>query len=231
MDRVVLNNLSFELDLAEVMQALHVRPQSSHAQVVARFCEEARSTGRPKAIYRLGYIEDRGNDHVVVEGIRFSSRVLRVNLDRPERVFAFVCTAGVELEEWTRAKPDLLEQFWADTITERVLLGALAALERHLKELFAVDGMSQMTPGSLPDWPLGEQRPLFAMLGETKQTIGVALTKSLLMTPSKTVSGIMFPTEETFASCQLCQRTSCPNRRAPYDPQLFATRFAETEVP
>ena len=61
-----------------------------------------------------------------------------------------------------------------------------------------------MNPGSLADWPLREQRPLFGLLGNVRAAIGVTLTPSLLMTPTKSVSGILFPSEETFASCQLC---------------------------
>ncbi len=45
------------------------------------------------------------------------------------------------------------------------------------------------------------------------------------MVPTKSVSGILFPAEESFASCQLCPRENCPNRRAPYDPELFDRKF------
>ena len=85
-----------------------------------------------------------------------------------------------------------------------------------------------MNPGSLADWPLREQRTLFALLGDVHGAIGVELTPSLLMTPTKSVSGILFPTAETFASCQLCPREECPNRRAVYDPLLFAQRYQIT---
>ncbi len=46
------------------------------------------------------------------------------------------------------------------------------------------------------------------------------------MLPTKSVSGILFPTEHDFASCQLCQRGDCPNRRARYDPELLEARYA-----
>ena len=74
-----------------------------------------------------------------------------------------------------------------------------------------------MSPGSLPDWPLEEQRVLFELLGETRKTIGVELTESLFMVPVKSLSGIVFTNEEGFASCQLCPREGCPGRRVPYE--------------
>ena len=87
-----------------------------------------------------------------------------------------------------------------------------------------------MNPGSLADWPLSEQRVLFALLGDTQDAIGVQLTSSLLMVPTKSVSGIIYPTAETFASCQLCPRRGCPNRRAAYDPQLFEQKYRQAVV-
>jgi len=45
----------------------------------------------------------------------------------------------------------------------------------------------------------------------------VRLTESLLMIPRKSASGIYFPTEVSFSSCQLCPRERCDNRKAGYD--------------
>ena len=107
----------------------------------------------------------------------------------------------------------------------------LGGLRAHLSERFAVPQLMVMNPGSLADWPLREQRALFRLLGDVEAAVGVTLTPSLLMTPTKSVSGIFFPSEETFASCQLCPREACPNRRAPYDPELFAKKYARMETP
>jgi hypothetical protein len=85
-----------------------------------------------------------------------------------------------------------------------------------------------MNPGSLPDWPLSEQRPLFTLLGENPGTIGVELMDSFLMTPVKSVSGMWFPTEERFESCQLCQRHNCPGRRAQFDAGLYDRKYRES---
>jgi predicted transcriptional regulator len=74
-----------------------------------------------------------------------------------------------------------------------------------------------MSPGSLKDWPIEEQRALFAILGDVEGSIGVRLSESLVMIPSKSLSGIYFPTEVPFYSCQLCPRERCPSRRATYD--------------
>jgi len=47
------------------------------------------------------------------------------------------------------------------------------------------------------------------------------------MIPAKSISGIYFPTEVPFFSCQLCDRKDCPGRKAVYDPKI-AAEFGES---
>jgi hypothetical protein len=102
---------------------------------------------------------------------------------------------------------------------------AIQFLYDYLDARFQIPTSSTMNPGSLEDWPIQEQRPLFDLLGDPQQAIGVILNSSYLMQPTKSVSGVRFPLEETFASCQLCPRQNCPSRRAPYDPDLYEQKY------
>jgi len=77
-----------------------------------------------------------------------------------------------------------------------------------------------MSPGSLKDWPINEQKKLFSILGDVESSLGVTLTPSFLMIPRKSLSGIYFPSEIPFLSCQLCPRQSCPSRQAAFDHKL-----------
>ncbi len=231
METWTLNPLPFRLDVDQLQQKLHVRAGSANEAEFRRLVAEATAIARPKAIYRTVFIEAKEDEAVIIAGIRFASRVLRVNLDAINRVFAFVATSGRELEAWAAARDGLLDRFWADAINQAVLISAVGSLRAHLSERFAVPQLMVMNPGSLADWPLREQRALFRLLGDVEAAVGVTLTPSLLMTPTKSVSGIFFPSEETFASCQLCPREACPNRRAPYDPELFAKKYARMETP
>ena len=102
---------------------------------------------------------------------------------------------------------------------------ALKALEEYLAKNDCEGSLSRIGPGSLADWPLEEQTPLFKILGDTEAAIGVRLTESLLMIPTKSISGIFFFGEVAFESCQLCPREECPGRRAAYDKDLYETRY------
>jgi hypothetical protein len=110
-------------------------------------------------------------------------------------------------------------------LKELALGAARVLLLEHLGASYGATGLSSMNPGSgnARLWPLGQQRPLFNLLGDVEQAIGVRLTPSLLMHPNKSVSGIFFPSEVHFESCQLCTREDCPRRRTPYTGERVAT--------
>lgn len=224
---VVLDHIPFTVDLPAALQALHVAEDGEDAAIVRAMAQQAESIARPRAVYRVCYIDAKADDHIVVEGTQLSSRVLRVNLDTAQRVFAYVATAGMELQEWADGQQDIVEQFWAEGIMLQAVRTAMVALSEHLQERYRPGRLARMNPGSLTDWPLREQRPLFGLLGDVEQQIGVRLTDSCLMVPRKSVSGIQFPTQESFESCQLCGREVCPGRRAPYDPQLFDRKYRQ----
>ena len=225
MDSIILDSLPFQIDLEQLKKTLRIKEGSGMGEKVEAMAREAQVVGRPKACYRVAYVESKGDDELVIEGVKFTSRVLRVNLDKVFRVFPYVSTCGLELEVWSKSVDGMLEQYWAETIKEMTVRSTIRHLNGYLMERYQPGKISRMNPGSLPDWPLSEQGPLFAVLGEGPTTIGVQLKDSFLMVPVKTVSGIFFPTEERFESCMLCQREKCPGRRSPYDPGLYDRKY------
>jgi hypothetical protein len=226
LETIIIDPLTFALDVPALGAKLRIR--ADRMPELTDLAAEATAIARPKALYKLAFIEAKGEDTVTAAGFTFTSRVLRVNLDKLHRFFAFVGTAGRELEAWADSKQDMLTHFYADAINEAVLHAAMMNFISQLTAQYQLAATAAMNPGSLTDWPLREQRVLFALLGDVRSAVGVELTDSLLMVPRKSVSGILFVAEETFASCQLCPRHDCPNRRAPYDAGLFERKYAET---
>ncbi len=222
---ILLDSIEFRPDVACLLDRLRVPAGSRYEEQLSGLAGEAQGVARPKALCRIAYIEAKGDDHVIVDGHTLTSRVLRVNLEKAQRVFAYVATCGVELEEWSRSIGDVLRRYWADTIKEMALRAAVRALNEELEDRFRPGRTSSMSPGSLEDWPLEEQAVLFSILGNPEGAIGVRLSESLVMVPTKSVSGIRFPTEESFESCQLCPREGCPGRRAAYAPGLYQRKY------
>jgi len=222
----ILDDVPFQIDMDQLAKQLRIKEGSGHLEKLRNLAEQAQSLGKPKAACRVAYIEGRTDDQVKVNGVVLSSRVLRVNLDKAHRIFPFVATSGMELEEWSRKVTDMLEKYWADAIKEMALRQAIRYANEFLLKQFQPGNLSRMNPGSLPDWPLPEQKPLFIILENGPRDIGVRLTDHFLMLPIKSVSGIWFPTEESFESCKLCPREKCPGRRAAYDRELYARKYA-----
>jgi hypothetical protein len=215
----ILEYIPVGLDLEEIKRRLHMEKRGdwSHVQTLV---EEAQSLISARAAYKVCYIEAKLADAIVIDGIHLKSRVLRKNLNNVERVFPYVVTIGGKLDEKARSCDDLLKQYYLDTIGNVALVTARKYLEGQLQSRYALNGMSYMSPGSLKDWTIEEQRPLFSILGDVEDSIGVMLDENLVMIPNKSLSGIYFPTEIPFYSCQLCQREDCQARKAPYEENL-----------
>jgi hypothetical protein len=211
----VVDPIPVKPDVREIQTRLRMEDGRNWRPVQA-LLEKAEPLITAKAVYRAGYIDAKRDDGVSVEGIDLRSRVLRKNLDKVERVFPYVLTIGDKLEESARKHQDMLDRYYLDTIANVALTQARKYLEGRLRSRYALEGISYMSPGSLEDWPIEEQRPLFTILGDVERAIGVTLSDSLLMVPSKSLSGIYFPTAVRFFSCQLCPRENCPSRKAKY---------------
>ena len=225
MDAIILDNIPFEIDAEGLLRRMRIAADSADAETIKRMAEDAVSVARLKGLLGVAYIESKGDETVVIDGITFTSRVLRVNLDKAGRVFPFLVTCGAELNEWSETFDDMLERYWADVIKELALRCAGKAIAEHLKDRYSPGKTSSMAPGSLEDWPITEQGPLFGLLGGQAELIGVRLTDSFLMIPNKSVSGINFPTEWDYDNCRLCPREVCPSRRAPYDKDLYEREY------
>ena len=228
MNAVILDEISFEPAFERIAKKLHVKEGSANADELQRLLSEAVAVARPKALYKVAYVESRTEDTVSLDGQTFDSRVLQVNLENVHRVFPYVATSGQELYEWRTSLDDMLEGYYAEVINEAALSAARRTLREHLTETYGLGDTATMNPGSLEDWPIRAQRPLFALLGDPEAAIGVHLSQSMLMIPPKSVSGIRFPTEERFESCQLCPREGCPSRKAPYDEDLYERKFSRS---
>lgn len=225
MEQRILENITFKVDRRKLFETYHIEEGSDDSKRIDQLIIEAEKIAKPKAIYKLSTIDEKTENTVFIDKMKFTSRVLRVNLDEVHRAFPFIVTCGMELEEWSLKITEMMEQFWVDSMKEQAVLQAYQAVQNELENRYHLGITSTMNPGSLEDWPVKEQVPLFSLFGDPKKLIGVTLTDSFLMVPIKSVSGIIFPTNGQFESCQLCPRKNCPGRRAPFDPGLGESKY------
>lgn len=183
--------------------------------------EEAQSIAVPKLLVQVLPIDEKGEDEVVLGGVRIHGALMRKNLEKASRVFPYVATCGTELAQWAKkSASDPLAEFWCDEIMKCFLTHAASALQPEIRRLYGIEcHLNAMNPGSITDWPLTGQTQLFGMLGRetVREYTGVTLTDSMLMLPSKSISGFLFESDTAYQNCSRCPILRCPNRRAAPD--------------
>jgi len=216
----ILDNIPIHLDIEVVAKKLHLHQKRGclgYLKDIQELLEIANFVIEPKAIYQVLYVDNKNKDMVDIGGVRFTSRILRINLDKIGRVFPYIVTIGKELENRADSFDNLFRRLCLAEMGDEALGLARQYLADYLRREYKLGQISRMSPGSLEDWPLTQQKQLFSLFGNVEDLVGVSLTESFLMIPRKSVSGIYFPTEVEFYSCQLCPRERCKRRQAPYD--------------
>jgi hypothetical protein len=203
------------LDPVEIAAGLRFDPARKAFVSLEELVALAQGLIHPRGCYHAAFVEARGERTVELGGIAFHSRILSGNLGGVNKVFPYIVTVGHDLERTAAAQGDLVKQYYLEEIANIALEHAAVWLAGYLESRYGVTGLSNISPGSLEDWPITEQAKLFSIFGDTEKLIGVRLTESMLMIPRKSISGIFFPSEEGFVACQLCEREECPGRKAP----------------
>ncbi len=227
MHLTVIDNIPFSPDADKMAERLKLGGMQSHEKEVKELVGLGARIGAPRACFAMYDVEKTGDATVFVAGQRFESRILRVNLHYSGKAVLFVATCGTQLEQWAESYEDMLLRWVAEELCEEALRTGVAALDQAVNPLLEGKHRISMNPGSLEDWPISEQKPLFSLFGDVERFIGVKLTDTFLMLPLKSVSGMFFQTEVKFQSCQLCPRERCPGRRAPYDEKLKEKYLSE----
>lgn len=182
---------------------------------------------RGKLVYKVCYrpFEVKIGDGVCDFGdFSFPSADLACNLKGCERAVLFAATVGVEIDR-------LIARYGRISPTKALILQAIGA-ERieALCDLFCEDIAEEYGVGAKPrfspgygDLPLETQREFFAVLAPEKR-IGLTLTDSLMLSPSKSVTAIVGlgggkvggkgDEGETTAKCRGCTMKNCTFRGA-----------------
>ncbi len=225
MDGEILDEIGFDPDLDELAQKVKLPSSERIPEMVRDMLNEAKSVARPKALWLEKMIEEEGEDWVRIGNVTFKSRVLKVNLKGAAKIFPYAATCGKELEDWASEYENSMVKYWINAIEELALKAAREKLNSSFESRLPFEKTATMSPGRIEDWPIEEQKKLFEILDKAEKKIGVSLTPEYLMTPSKSISGIRFPTKVDFESCRLCPRGNCDQRKAAYDETLYEERY------
>lgn len=218
MRKNIISIAHVNISAESLLSALHIdKDEDDLVENVMTIYYEAVKIAKPIAIYSCISPELHGEE-ILLNNIVFKEPFVYKMLYECDIVVPYVASCGQEIDLWSKSFTDVFEQFVADTLKHMCLGVIREKLFSEVKQKYfeSEKNVSTLNPGSLKEWAITGQIPLFELLGGVTQDIGVELSKSLLMSPTKSISGIMFQSKESFENCQLCPKLNCPNRRVPY---------------
>ena len=136
-----------------------------------------------------------------------------------ESAALFVCTAGevfTRLTHELNAEGDFLEAYVVDAIGSLTVERAMDNIQSELEREMAAQGLhisNRYSPGYC-NWPLSGQQALFGAIGE--HGTGVTLSPTCLMSPIKSVSGIIGigpDVRRREYGCAICNNKTCIYRK------------------
>ena len=129
-----------------------------------------------------------------------------------KKIIVFGATIGIEFDR--ALKRELVLSPGKATILQAVGTAAIEALCDLFCEEFCT--RARFSPG-YGDLDISAQKEIFKVLNLEKN-IGVSLTESLLMTPTKSVTAFLIPEKEEFAGCDSCsKRETCTFKKGLID--------------
>jgi len=190
-------DIPFDLDTSPLLELLGNKPDSVRAKELEYFAQGVIKTSKPRALYKVCFIEAKGEDTINLDSVTFMSRTLRNNLDKIDRVFPFIITCGAEIDAVEAGEGDLEMEKWITYLKSTLIVLSMKFLLEHLAKEHSVSELAGMCPGQggPSDWPLEQLKELFSIFGDVEELIGVRLTESHSMIPEASVAGIFLPTE------------------------------------
>lgn len=211
--------------LDELARYLHMEGDTEHPAydyMRERLAELSSSNLETTGGYVVGCVEglDMASGRLTVEGFEFEcgAQVCGYLKEATEAAF-FLCTAGALFSDEAHAlnaSGDFLEAYIIDSIGSLAVERAMDKIHKALETEQAERGLkitNRYSPGYC-NWPLKDQRPLFAFVGENPTAI--ELSESCLMHPIKSVSGVIGIGEKARRrayGCAICQNKTCIYRR------------------
>lgn len=134
-------------------------------------------------------------------------------------VALFICTAGsifTTLSSKYNSEGQYLEAFVADAIGSLTVENAMDKIQKSLSEKVSNNNKlitNRYSPGYC-NWPLSEQKKVFDLIGNNP--IGITLSDSFLMTPIKSVSGVIGigkNVRKREYGCKICNNKECIYRK------------------
>lgn len=144
-----------------------------------------------------------------------TGKIVFEQLKRSDKIALFVCTAGEGISDWSRRenkKGDILKSYLIDLAGSVIVEAVVDLIHEKIEKEAKKDSLkvtNRYSPGYC-DWDVADQQKLFSLL--PKDFCGVSLNSSSLMTPIKSVSGMIgigSVVKKNDYSCSICNQQNC----------------------
>lgn len=174
----------------------------------------------PRCLYAFFEAGPAIKNHIGVDGMELhTGAVITPYLQDADHYVLFVATAGQEFERFqyeVKSSGDILQEFLLDAlgsaIAEAVVREVCNKVENHVLPLGY--GVSHPYSPGYCGWNVTQQKLLFSLLPE--QPCGIRLSESSLMSPIKSVSGVIAVGKRIVKrkyGCELCGKADCYKNR------------------
>ncbi len=197
-------------------------PDEATLQEIDQVLQEVKSFLKPSFCYFVKYgALDLEQYTLTIEDTTLSvGKIIARQLRGAEAYAFFVCTAGMDFEDYQRElmrKGDMVRVFIADALGSVIAEKAADRLEESLQmniDKLGWKHTNRFSPGYC-SWHVSQQQLLFPLFG-TPEPCGVHLSDSSLMTPIKSVSGVIGVgpnVRHLDYTCGLCDFDKCFKKR------------------
>jgi hypothetical protein len=151
------------------------------------------------------------SEHALISSAgKFSSILLAELAVNAEVVFPFIVTCGKEIEDFSAEVSDPLHFYWLEKLKDHALEQAFENIKSEIRTKCNGQTITSLVPLDDEIWPLTGLKEIFAVFKpEDIKRMGVELTETLYMTPTKTRAGIFFPAEKEVDLCHICNLKKC----------------------
>ena len=161
-----------------------------------------------------------GTNRLVIGNTEFvTGKIIAQSLANAGKYIVFVATAGNEFKQFVHdihKAEDIYEDYIYDMIGSEIAEATVNSLVASLEKQYHAEGIYVSNPYSpgYCGWHVREQLKLFSLLPPAP--CGITLNDSCLMTPIKSVSGIIAIGKEVTKKpygCAICDMGSCYKKR------------------
>lgn len=158
-------------------------------------------------------------NQLTIGGVEFYTDIIITSqLKKSEQAIIFLCSIGSKMEEWTKElhnAGDSVKSYLVNNVASVVVEEVADLLNNHINMLMKeieINITNRYSPGYC-NWSVAEQSKLFSFL--PSKFCGVKLSDSKLMTPIKSISGIIGIGEQVEYKeylCNTCGIKDCTHR-------------------